>query len=471
MAGDKLGLAQEKCSDTGIEGVPKIETKITELSNDEFGEENHKQLQETSGKKYEEEFGENEENEQRNSSSVVDMNYPDGGFRAWLVVLGSFCAMTISFGLSNGTGSIQDYLARERLSSYSESDVGWIFSLWLFFMYMGSVQTGPIFDAYGLRPLLIPGCVGWVASLFILSVCKEYYQFILGFSVLGGISSSMIFNPAITVLGHWFLRKRALATGIAMVGGAVGGIYIPLMLNKLFSQVGYGWSIRVLAFITLGLAIICCLTLESRHVPRKVDWKEALIDVKSLKHPEFGCCTFGVFLVEWAVFVPIIYMVSYAKAQGLGDDYSSQLLCFLNVGSVVGRILPGYIADHYGVYNVMITTASVTGILCLALWIPGGQSKAGLTAFAVLDGVWSGSTISITPVCVGAISDIKDYGKRYGTCYSIAGIAVLTGLPIAGALTKNNYLGMKIFSGVIYLAGAGMFLLARWLAVGKKLKF
>lgn len=74
-------------------------------------------------------------------------------------------------------------------------------------------------------------------------------------------------------------------------------------------------------------------------------------------------------------------------------------------------------------------------------------------------------------MCVGAISETKDYGKRYGTCYSIAGIAVLTGLPIAGALTNHNFLGMKIFSGVIYLAGAGMFVLARWFAVGKKLKF
>lgn len=384
MAGENIEIAQQKCSDHAIEGSFKPESEIDGSFKDALGEEHTLQVRK-SGDKDEEDLGGEEEED--NSSPTVPATYPDGGIRAWLVVLGSFCAMAISFGLSNGTGSIQDYLAQERLSTYSDSDVGWIFSLWLFFMYVGSVQTGPIFDAYGLRPLLIPGCICWVASLFILSVCKEYYQFILGFSVLGGISSSMIFNPAITVLGHWFLRKRALATGIAMVGGAVGGIYIPLMLNKLFEEVGYGWSIRVLAFIFLALAIISCLTLESRHVNRKVNWREALIDVKSLRHPDFACCTFGVFLVEWAVFIPIIYMVSYAKAQGLGNDYSSELLCFLNVGSVVGRVLPGYIADHYGVYNVMITTASVTGILCLALWIPGGQSKAGLTVFAVLFGI------------------------------------------------------------------------------------
>lgn len=401
----------------------------------------------------------------------LEKTTPDGGFRAWLVTVGSFCAILATFGVSNATGTIQQYLATHVLQNMGESKVGWIFSLWLFFMYLGGVQTGPIFDAYGLRPLLIPGCIGWVTSIIVLSVCKEYYEFILGFSVLGGISTSMIFNPSMTVLGHWFLKKRALATGLATTGGAVGGIFMPLVLQTLFSRIGYGWSIRVLAFIVLGLCLVACLTLESRHSRRKVDWHEALIDVKSLLIPEFGLCCFGVFLLEWAVFVPIIYMVTYAHAQGLTLAYSNAILAYLNIGSVLGRAIPGYIADRFGGFNVTIATSAVTGVLCLALWIPGGTSKAGLTTFAVLFGFWSGSTISLTPVCIAAVSETKDYGKRYGTAYSIASIAALTGLPIAGALAANNYLGMKLFAGIVYLSGATALAMSRWLAVGKRLIF
>lgn len=400
-----------------------------------------------------------------------DISIPDGGLKAWINVLGSFCAMIITFGLASSTGTIQSFLLSERLSSYSDSDVGWIFSVWLFFMYVGSVQTGPIFDAYGCRVLLIPGCICWVVSLFILSVCEKYYQFILGFAVLGGIASSMIFNPAVTVIGHWFFSKRASATGVALTGCSIGGIFIPIMLNKLFNEVGYGWAIRIFAFICLGLSIVVCCTLESRQVRRKVNWRDALIDVKSLKDPAFACCTVAVFCVEWAVFIPIMYLVSYGKAQGLSDNYANLLLTFLNAASILGRAVPGYIADHVGVYNVMIVTAGVTGLLNLALWIPGGQTKAGLTAFAVLNGAWSGTTNSLVPVCVSLICQTKDYGKRYGTCYSISSIAILTGLPIAGALTGNNYLGTKIFSGVIYLFGAFMFAMSRMFAAGKKKKF
>lgn len=400
-----------------------------------------------------------------------DIHPPDGGYKAWINVLGSFCAMIITFGLASSTGTIQSYLLHERLSTYSDSDIGWIFSVWLFFMYVGSVQAGPIFDAYGCRVLVIPGCVGWIASLFILSVCKEYYQFMLGFSVLGGISSSMIFNPAVTVIGHWFFEKRATATGIALTGCSIGGIFIPIMLSRIFNQVGYGWAIRIFAFICLGLSVIVCYTLESRQVHQKVHWRDALIDVRSLKDPAFACCTVAVFCVEWAVFIPIMYLVSYGKAQGLSDDYSNLLLTFLNAGSIVGRAVPGYIADKVGVYNVMIVTAAMTGILNLALWIPAGQTKAGLTAYAVLNGVWSGTVNSLVPVCVSLICKTKDYGKRYGTCYSFSSIAILTGLPIAGALTDNNYLGTKIFSGVIFVFGAFMFFMGRWFAAGKKKKF
>lgn len=391
---------------------------------------------------------------------------PDGGWRAWLCVLGSFCGITVTFGISNGTGTIQDYLATERLQQYSESDIGWLFSLWLFIMYAGSVQTGPVFDAYGPRVLLIPGCIGWVASLFILSVCKEYYQFILGFSVLGGFSTSMIFNPSVAVLGQWFHSKRSVATGISFVGGSAGGVFVPLMLENLFPRIGYGWSIRVLAFITLGLCAVACLTVKGRTTRDDVDWHEALPELKSLRNFDFAMCSAGVFFIEWGFFVPVIYLVGYARAQGLSSGYANAIIAYLNVGSSLGRVIPGYLADKYGCFNVVIASCFLTGIAICAIWIPAGVTKAGLTAFAVIFGFGSGSTISATPNCVANISPAADYGKRYGTAYSLASFAVLTGTPIAGSLTDHNFLGLQLFAGCSYLVAGVAFSLSRWKAAG-----
>lgn len=392
---------------------------------------------------------------------------PDGGWRAWTVVFGSFLAMMVAFGVSNSEGPIQEYLHSSILSNISQSQIGWIFSIYLFLLYFGSVQTGPVFDAYGVGPLVIPGCIGWIASIFILSFCQDYYQFILGFSILGGISCSMVFNPAFTVLGNWFLKKRGLVTGIAAAGGSVTGIWAPIMLERLFPRLGYGWTIRVFAFILLALSIVACVLCRDRHSSNyKPHWRDAMIDLSSLRYKEFSACTFAIFLAEWGYFVPQLYLVSYARDQGLSRAFSNTLITYMNVGATLGRISPGFLADRYGAYNITISATLITGIIAFALWLPAGSTKAGITSYSVLFGFFGGSTTSITPICVSAISKTKDYGKRYGTAYSIASLAALTGLPIAGALTDNNYEGLIIFTGSVYLGASLFFFLARCWAAG-----
>ena len=85
--------------------------------------------------------------------------YPEGGLRAWLVVLGSFSGMTASFGNLNSAGTFQAYLSTHQLADVSPSAVGWIFSLYAFLTFFCGVQIGPVFDAYGPRWLVFVGSV------------------------------------------------------------------------------------------------------------------------------------------------------------------------------------------------------------------------------------------------------------------------------------------------------------------------
>jgi hypothetical protein len=71
-----------------------------------------------------------------------DLVFPDGGWRAWSVILGSWCAMVPSFGLMNTIGVFEAWLADHQLKGYSKASIGWIFSLYMFFLYFGSVQVG-----------------------------------------------------------------------------------------------------------------------------------------------------------------------------------------------------------------------------------------------------------------------------------------------------------------------------------------
>lgn len=403
--------------------------------------------------------------------SQGEYDFPEGGWKAWLVVFGSWCGMTSSFGFINSAGFIQAWLNENQLKDKGESEVSWIFSVYLFLLFFGGVQFGPVFDAYGLKFLIVPGCIGIILSIFFLSLAKEYYQFMLGFGILGGISSSMVFTPSIAVVGHWFYQRRGLATGIAATGGAVGGLVFPLAMNKMSGQLGFAWTIRVVGFIMIGLCAGVVLTLRTRLPPNKA--AGGSIDLKQFKDMRFVLVCIGTFMIEWGLFVPLNYIASYAISQGVSKGLAYNIPAFLNVGSIFGRCLPGYMADVFGRFNVMIFTASITGILCLALWLPAGSNIAATIAFAVLFGFWSGTGICLVPVCISQICNTEDYGKRYGTCYFIVSFGVLTGLPIAGELIKTQngaYTGLIGFSGATYLCGAIFYLVARIVGGGWSVK-
>lgn len=406
-------------------------------------------------------------------------DYPEGGLQAWAVVFGSWCAMTVTFGVSNTTGFLQAYLKSNQLKDYTESEASWIFSTYYFLCLFGGIQVGPIFDAYGLRFVILPGCIGMVASLFLTSFCEKYYQFLLAFGVLGGFSASMLFTPGIAVVSHWFYRKRGLATGIAASGGAVGGVVFPLFMSKLSTEVGYGWTIRTLAFIVFALCVGCYCTLKTRHPgidtqplngerhSKSID-KSGIVDFKALKDRLFLLTTIGTFLVEFSYIIPMTYISAYAIAKGVSMTFSFQLLGILNAASIIGRSLPGFFADKWGRFNVMILTSFFCGVSCLAVWLPAGNNIAAIIVFAILFGFWSGTAVCLTPVCISQICRTEDFGTRYGTAYFFVSFGALFGLPVAGAFLKgtSGYENLIIFAAIVYLGGAVFFAAARVYAVG-----
>lgn len=96
--------------------------------------------------------------------------YPEGGLVAWLVTFGSFCGMGAVFGLINSAGVFEAYFKANQLADYSHSQIGWIFSLYLFLVFFVGIQVGPIFDHYGSRALVAVASLLIVGSLMLLSI-------------------------------------------------------------------------------------------------------------------------------------------------------------------------------------------------------------------------------------------------------------------------------------------------------------
>ncbi|KAI0975679.1 major facilitator superfamily domain-containing protein [Xylaria arbuscula] len=413
---------------------------------------------------------ENEKGDEESGRAVTllgEETYPEGGFEAWLVVFGSWCGLVAALGILNTLGTFQTYVSMHQLSGYSEGTVGWIFSLYTALTFFCGVYIGPLFDKYGPRWLIGPGSIAVVASVMILSVCTEYWHFILTFGVLNGIGTSLLFTPSITAIGHFFRARRGLASGIASTGGGIGGIIFPLMLQSLFARLGWGWSIRILGFICLGLLVLSNIFLKKRlPAPKNIS---AHPDFRILKDKAFLLLTIGVFLLEFGLFIPLTYISSYALASGFDETFAFQLLPILNGASVIGRAIPGWYSDKIGAFNSNMISIGITIFACYVVWLPFGKTTPGLVIFAVLFGYSTGNNISITPVCVGKLCHTQHYGRYYATCYTIVSMACLIGIPIAGSIvaaTNGEYWSLIVFTGLTQVLSLIAIYAAKAVSVG-----
>jgi MFS family permease len=238
------------------------------------------------------------------------------------------------------------------------------------------------------------------------------------YSVLNGLGGSLIYTPCIASIGHFFLRKRGNATGIAMTSGSFGGIIFPLMLQKLFPMVGFAWATRILGFILVFLLILANLLVRSR-LPRKSigSWKKVSPDLTVFKDLPFTFVTLGIFLMEWGIFVPLTYITSYVVSHGHSSAFGFQILAIFNAGSFFGRFFAGMVSDMIGRMNTLILSIAMCVIACLALWLPAGESTAMIVVFAVIFGFVSGSNLSLSPVCVGQMCKTEHYGRYFATCW------------------------------------------------------
>ena len=153
------------------------------------------------------------------------------------------------------------------------------------------------------------------------------------------------------------------------------------------------------------------------------------------------------------------------------DPISSFVWCqFLNSSSTFGRIVPNFLADKIGPYNVLLPCTLIAGILAMC-WI-SVKDEAGTIVFALLFGFFSGTYVSLPPAVVSSITkDMSKIGARLSLCFFIVGFGVLAGTPIAGVLIQRQnggFLGAQLFSGACILLASLCMAWSRHVAGGQR---
>ncbi|KAF4629728.1 hypothetical protein G7Y89_g8415 [Cudoniella acicularis] len=376
---------------------------------------------------------------------------PEGGTKAWLCLLGASTALFVSFGWVNCIALFQAEYETNQLKQYSSSTVSWIPSMEFFFMLFMSPLSGRLFDNYGPRLPIAIGTFMHVFGLMMTSLSTEYYQFALSQSVCSGIGASLVFTPAMTASMTYFRKNRALAGGLTIAGSSLGGVVFPLMAAHLIPKIGFPWTMRVCAFLILGLLLITNLTISSflPHAPRPFTLSAY---IRPLRETNFMIMCISSFFLYWGMFVPFDYLVIAAIDYGVLPAMAFNLIPILNGTSFIGRTVPSLLADKLGRFNVMIFVVLFSMIVILGLWL-SARSEGAIIAFAALFGIGSGACIGLGPVLIMGISPMKEVGYRMGTVFAIAGIGALTSPPIGGATAATSggiYSYACVFSGVNY---------------------
>ncbi|KAB8233366.1 major facilitator superfamily domain-containing protein [Aspergillus alliaceus] len=385
---------------------------------------------------------------------------PEGGLQGWLVVGGSFLALFGTFGFLNAIGVFQTYYEQNTLSSYTPSDISWIFAVQIALMWIPGPLFGRLIDTYGPAPVLYPCSVLCIFALCMTSLATEYYQIFFAQGLAYGIGAGGVFTAALLCVGQWFIRQRGLATGIAAAGSSLGGVIFPIFLDRVMTLVGFYGAVRYTAlFVGICLAISCCL-LRAR-LPRK-EWnsKAKWFDITLLKEKQFAFYTVGAFLAMWGLWAPFDYISGMAINAGLSPSLALYLISLINATSVPGRLLPPHLADRIGHFNVLTMASFGTGASILALWLPFNYHPlhAGIIVFALVYGFVSGSLVSLLMPCVAKVGSLETLGVRFGTFQMVIGVSCLTGLPIMGAILNRqgntDFSGLQLFGGITCLLGS-----------------
>jgi MFS family permease len=283
------------------------------------------------------------------------------------------------------------------------------------------------------------------------------------------IIREMLICEAVTCVAGWFNEKRGAALGILFTGSSIGGVIFPILVSHLITEVGFGWAMRICAFLMLFLLIIANFTIRAFYPahPHKITSAQL---VKPLTEPQFLLITAGFFFFSYGFFVPINYLPVQALRAGMNANLAQYILPILNSGSLFGRLLAGFLGDKIGRYNIFIVVCYLSGIWILALWLPG-SSNAALIAFAILFGFFSGAYVSLITPLVMQISPMKELGFRTGIVIFAAAVGGLTTNPINGAILDDTggWDGLKVFSGVMCIVGTTFVFAARIRQTGWKL--
>ena len=147
------------------------------------------------------------------------------------------------------------------------AQLGWIFSLGIFFLGVSAALLGRWVEERGPRRAMFTAACCWAGG-FLLSALGVYIHNIwliyIGYGVIGGFGLGIGYISPVSTLIKWFPDRPGMATGMAIMGFG-GGAFIasPLsvwLMDKFTTQTHVGVAET---FIIMGIIYFCFMVIGS----------------------------------------------------------------------------------------------------------------------------------------------------------------------------------------------------------------
>ena len=184
------------------------------------------------------------------------------GYSRWMVPPAALCVhlcigQAYAFSVFNLPMTKLLGISQSTPADWKLTELGWIFSIAIFFLGVSSAVFGRWVEEGGPRKAMFTAALCWAGGFFVSAIgvyAHNLWLIYLGYGVLGGIALGIGYISPVSTLIKWFPDRPGMATGMAIMGFG-GGAFIASPLSVwLMSKFSTATHVGVAeTFIVLGI--------------------------------------------------------------------------------------------------------------------------------------------------------------------------------------------------------------------------
>lgn len=323
-----------------------------------------------------------------------------------------------------------------------------------------SPVVGRVMDRRGPRFVIEIGVVLMAAGLLGATMIGAPWQLYATLGLLVGAGANcMSFSVQSQYLPNWFVRRRALAIGLAFSGVGVGAILILPWLQSIILTEGWRSACWALGLMTLCVLLPINLIVTkrpqdlgllpdgakeagaaaARRAAAIVDPHWAAIEwtvAKAIRTRRFWWLCIGFFCGGYAWYAVQVHQTKYLVEIGFSPMEAAWSLGLVAMVGIPGQILLGALSDRIG-REIVWTIAAAGFAICYAalLALAAGPSQSLLYLMVLSQGMLGYSFTSLIGAVVAEIFE----GPHFGSIFSLIMVSLLVGGAVGPWVTGVLY--------------------------------